>query len=60
MVTVYRFRIFDPNTGDWVVQLSKGTEERIIALEGSIIEGTAEEVAPSLIDSDGRYIPATS
>jgi hypothetical protein len=57
MIVVYRFRMFDSDYGDWVVQLSKSTEERIVALGGSIVEGTAEAVASSSIDADGRYIP---
>ena len=60
MITVYRFRIFDPSTSDWVVQLSKSPEDRIVALGGSIIEGTAELVEPSMIGGEGRYIPTLS
>ena len=57
IVTVHRFKLFDPSTGDWVVQLSKSPENRIVALGGRIVDGTAEQVDPSMIDSDGRYVP---
>ena len=59
MATVYRYKIFDRRDNDWVVQISKGTKARIEALGGRIIEGTAEEVDPSFIDSEGRYVPNT-
>jgi hypothetical protein len=58
MVTVHRFKLLDPATGDWVVQLAKSTEDHIAALGGSIIEFTTEAVDQSMIDADGRYIPA--
>ena len=42
MVTVYRYKLFDQRDGDWMVQISKGTKDRIEALGGRIIEGSAE------------------
>ena len=44
MVTVHRFRIFDPVMEDWVVQLSKSPLVHIEKIGGRIIAGTAEEV----------------
>jgi hypothetical protein len=58
MVTVHRFKLADPTTGGWSVQLIKCTEQRIAQMGGRIIAHTAEQVDPSLIDSEGRYIPA--
>jgi hypothetical protein len=58
MVTVHRYRLFDEAIRDWVVQLSKSSEERIRALSGQIIEGTADEVDAAMIDAQGRYVPS--
>ena len=33
MATVCRYKLFDPCDGDWVVQLAKGTKERIERLD---------------------------
>lgn len=57
MVTMHRYRVFDKETCDWVVQLSKGPEAQIEQLGGKIIAGTAEDVDPALIDDQGRYWP---
>jgi hypothetical protein len=58
MVTVHRFRIFDPVMEDWVVQLSKSPLVHIEKIGGRIIAGTAEEVDAALIDEQGRYVPS--
>jgi len=60
MVTVHRYRLFEQETGDWVVQLSKGSEAHIEKLGGKIIAGTAEQVDQALIDDQGRYLPRQS
>ena len=57
MVKVYRFRVQDAHSGDWIVQLSKATEHRIVQIGGRIIEGTAEDVPEAAIDEDGRHFP---
>ena len=57
MVTVYRYKLFDRRDGDWVVQIAKATKERIEALGGRIIDGSAEDVDESLVDSAGRHVP---
>jgi hypothetical protein len=57
MVTVHRFRIFDPVAEDWVVQLSKSSVAHIEKVGGRIIAGTGEEVDAALIDEQGRYVP---
>ena len=56
MVVVHRFKLLEPATGDWIVQIPKSTQARIEALGGLIIAGTAEEVDVAKIDDDGRYI----
>jgi hypothetical protein len=56
MVTVHRCKLPDRD-GELCVQLLKRTEQRINELGGRIIEGTAEQVDPSMIDAEGRYIP---
>ena len=55
MVMVYRFRVLDPETGEWVVQLAKATEQRIAQVEGRIIEGSAEDVPNASVDQRGYY-----
>jgi hypothetical protein len=57
MVTVYRYRVYDPVTGEWVVELSKATADHIKAVQGQFIEATAEQVDEAAIDAKGRYVP---
>jgi hypothetical protein len=57
MVTVYRFRAFDPDTNEWVVQLSKATKDYIEMIGGRIIDGTAENVDPATLDPVGQLVP---
>ena len=57
MVTVYRFRVKDLGTDEWVVQISKATAQRIAQIGGRIIDGTSEEVSSSTVDEDG-YLPS--
>jgi hypothetical protein len=57
MITVHRCKMYERMSGEWIVQILKRTEQSIHDLGGKIIEGTAEEVDPSMIDAEGRYIP---
>jgi hypothetical protein len=34
MITVHRFKLADPTTGEWSVQLTKSTEQRIAEMGG--------------------------
>jgi len=44
---------------DWVVELSKSTEDRIMRLGGRIVPETAEDVDEATLDSEGRYTAVT-
>jgi len=55
-VTLHRYRILDPETGDWVVQLNRGTEYHIKQVGGRIIEGTAEQVSLSTLATYHREV----
>jgi hypothetical protein len=57
MVTVHSCKLYDRASGEWVVQILKRTEQCINDLGGRIIADTAEQVDPSMIDAEGRYIP---
>lgn len=59
MITVFRFQVFDQSIGRWIMELSKGTASRVAALKGRVVEGSDEQVAPSMIDDEGRYVPFT-
>jgi hypothetical protein len=54
-VTVHKFKVWDISVGDYVVQSTKSTAERIKEIGGDIIPGTAEEVDPADLDDQGRY-----
>ena len=60
MVTVHRYKLFELASGEWIVQLSKCSEETIKSLGGQTIPGTAEEVEPTVLDPSGRYVPTTN
>ena len=55
MVTVYHFKIRDPQKGEDVFQPGKSTAERIWRIGGDIIADTAEEVSFCALDAEGRY-----
>jgi hypothetical protein len=55
MVRVYRFRVKDPESDEWIVQLSKATQRRIAQIDGRIIEGSGEDVPDSSVDQEGYY-----
>lgn len=57
MVEVYHFKVFNIHKGDWEIPPSKRTRESISELKGEIIPDTAEEVAATKLDSQGRYFP---
>jgi hypothetical protein len=56
-IVVHRYRALDPETGDWVVQLSRASEDYIRQSGGRIIENTAEQLHFSKLDSQGRAVP---
>jgi hypothetical protein len=57
-ITVHRYRIADPATGEWFVQLSKASEARICEVGGQIIANTAERVSVSALDPRGQFVPS--
>jgi hypothetical protein len=57
-ITVHRYRIADPATGEWVVQLSKASEAHISEVGGQIIANTAEQVATSALNPQGQFVPS--
>jgi hypothetical protein len=57
MVMVYRFRAVDPDTNEWVVQLSKAIKNYIEMISGRIIDSTAEDVDPATLDALGQHLP---
>jgi hypothetical protein len=54
---VYSHQFTDPHTGYGKIAPSKRTAEGIELIDGWIIDGTAETVDASLIDSVGKYRP---
>jgi hypothetical protein len=57
MVTVHHFRVWSITHGEYVVPAMKAPAEFIRMARGEIIDGTAEDVHPSALDSQGRYDP---
>ena len=58
MVEVYHFKVWNIHKGDWEVPPSKRTAGGILEAKGEIIPDTAEDVDPTLIDSQGRFFPS--
>jgi len=54
LIEVHSFRVYDSRAGDMVRPSAKSTAERIARIGGDIILGTAEWVAPSSVDAEGR------
>lgn len=55
-VTVFNFRLFGPNEGGGIQPPYKATRDKIVQqLRGVVLEGTAEEVEPSMLDDEGIY-----
>lgn len=52
-VTVYRFKIWNPEIGEFVVSLRMGTRAAIEAARGEIIQGSGTEVPVTDIDAKG-------
>ncbi len=57
MVTVYHFKVWDQQQGEYIIQPLKSPADRIQEIGGKIIPGTAENVDVSALDSEGRYDP---
>lgn len=57
LVEVHAFKVLDGRLGDMVQSRGKSTAERIARIGGEIIPGSAEWVAPSAIDPEGRITP---
>ena len=52
-VTVYRFKVWNSDVGDFVVSLRMGTRAAIEMAHGEIVEGSATEVPVAEINSEG-------
>ncbi len=57
LVQVHAFKVWDSGAGDMVQPHGKSTAERIARIGGEIIWGSAEWLAPSAIDAEGRMVP---
>jgi hypothetical protein len=57
MVKVHHFKIWNQSKGDWEIPPSKRTSRSIIELNGTILPGSAEEIDPDQLDSQGRFFP---
>ena len=60
MIEVHHYKVLDPATRKWVVAPLKCSAETIASLNGLIIGGTMEIVAPSSVNKDGCYDPKLS
>jgi hypothetical protein len=57
IVFAYRQYSAQPGqAGHWEMARFKATREAIEALEGQLVDGTAEEVPASELDDKGRYL----
>lgn len=55
-VTVFNFRLFVLTDDGWIQPPYKAPRDKIVhQLGGVVLEGTAEEVEPSMLDDDGVY-----
>lgn len=52
-VTVYRFKVWNPEIGEFVLSLRLGTRAAIAMVRGEIIEGSGTEVPVTHIDDKG-------
>lgn len=57
MFQAHHFIFFNCKNGLWKTPLSKRTAENIANLKGKIIPDTAEEIDPTLLNVQGRYVP---
>ena len=58
-VTVYSFRIWNPEIGEFVPSLRMGTRAAIETMRGEIIEGSGREVPVTDLDAKGFTRPDT-
>jgi hypothetical protein len=56
-VTVHNYLLWDHQRGRSVSPPVKGTLERIEAIGGKVVPGTAEQVEASALDGRSRYTP---
>jgi hypothetical protein len=54
LVEVHSFKVWDGDAGEMAQPRAKSTASRIARIGGEIIPGTAEWVAPSNVDAEGR------
>lgn len=54
-VEVFEFLHYDPRIDETIKPPSKRTEEDIIRIRGTLVEGTGEVVHRSKLDAHGRY-----
>ena len=57
MITVHHFKVWDAQTDEYISPPRKSPAERIKAVGGEIIPGTAESVEEAALDDHGRYDP---
>jgi hypothetical protein len=53
-VTVYRYRVLDPETGYDKIARRMGTKKYISSVNGTVIERSDIEVEPSKVDTSGK------
>lgn len=55
-VTVYHFRVYEPDAESFRVSSFKASRELIVErFRGDVLEGTDEQVESSALDAEGRY-----
>jgi hypothetical protein len=57
-ITVYNFKVWDAQSGDYVMPKRKSPRERIRSIGGEVITETAERIDPNDLDDHGRYDPS--
>lgn len=56
-ITVFRFKVWDTSTGDYILAESFSTKERIEKVGGIPLRETAKEVDLSTVTPDGVHKP---
>ena len=56
-VTVHHYLVWDHQRGRSAMPPMKATLERIKAIGGKVLPGTAEQVDASALDARSRYVP---
>ncbi|MGD0763057.1 MAG: hypothetical protein ABR929_07685 [Roseiarcus sp.] len=60
MVRVFKIKVWDNPSGEWIVQAGKFTQKALGAIpRAEIIPGEDEEVDGGNVDRNGRYLSAT-